>query len=158
MSLNIPPARRVTPPPLPDLLSPASTRGPLPRARGKFSHRGYEGTGGSSASGSSGNSNSRNSSNVSSCSLDAMSSSSDDDIWGCNGRCKALHSPLQQSFTSFTTIQHTQHAIEHLMRISWLSHSNRRSAALAAAARALAPRGATSSARCMPPPALLTRH
>jgi hypothetical protein len=53
---------------------------------------------------------------------------------------------------------HTQHAIEHLMRISWLSHSNRRSAALAAAVRALAPRGATSSARCMPPPALLTRH
>jgi hypothetical protein len=106
MSLNIPPARRVTPPPLPDLLSAASTRSPLPRTRSKISQGCYEGAGGSSASGSSGNGNSRNSSNVSSCSLDAMSSSSDDDIWGYNGRCKALHFPLQQSCTSFTTNQH----------------------------------------------------
>jgi hypothetical protein len=123
MSLNIPPARRVTPPPLPDLLSAASTRSPLPRTRAKISQGCYEGAGGSSASGSSGNGNSRNSSNVSSCSLDAMSSSSDDDIWGCNGRCKALHVPLQQSRTSFTTNQHTptHHPIEHLTLLTLLS-------------------------------------
>jgi hypothetical protein len=160
MSLNIPPARRVTPPPLPDLLSAASTRSPLPRTRAKIAQGCYEGAGGSSASGSSGNGNSRNSSNVSSCSLDAMSYSSDDDIWGCNGRCKALHFPLQQSRTSFATNQHppTHHPIEHSILLSCLSLSCRRCAAQAVDARALAPRWATSSARCMPPLPLLTRR
>jgi hypothetical protein len=131
--LNVPPARRVRPPPLPDVPCPLSLRSPPPFLRSKFANACRQQGPSSSTSGSS----SRNSSNVSSCSLDDMPSS-DDDIWGCNGRCKVWRSHVHAS-----TAAH---------------RAARRCAAQAVAVPGPAPRGVTCSARSTLRPAPPQRH
>ena len=127
MLLNVPSARKVKPPPLPEISRSASLRSPRRLPRGQGVH----------ACDQVGANCSRNASNASSCSLDTLSSS-DDDIWGCNGRCKVLHEQSRASIPADSPI--------------------RLCAAQAVAAHGPVPHGATSSVPCTPPPARLLKH
>ena len=131
--LNVPPARRVVPPPLPRVPSSAVLSSP-PALRSKASR----GCPASSSSSSSRNTSGRSSSNASSCSLnETWASSDDDDVWGCNGRCKV------QRLSPF----HPQTAFPGTRTHSSLT-CFRRSAVQVVAAPAPAPPGATFSAPC----------